>query len=65
MNTTEMESTSLDQLLWVAKAVLEQALVLVREALTSDDQLSYPSKYIPGSTIGDTGTASIIIFSAY
>jgi len=44
--------TPLTQLLSVSIAVLTQALDLVETVLTSDDQLTVHSKYLPGSTIG-------------
>jgi len=40
------------QQLMVAKTVLLQAVDLVDEHLTSDEQLTVHSKYLPGSTIG-------------
>jgi hypothetical protein len=45
---------SLIQLLAVATTVLRQGLDLVENVLTSDDQLTVHSKYLPGSTIGVT-----------
>lgn len=47
-HTTE----SLQQQLSVAKTVLLQAVDLLDNYLTSDDQLTISSKYLPGSTIG-------------
>lgn len=46
------ESLALDRLLEVSTVVLRQAIELVENSLSSDEQLSAPSKYIPGSTIG-------------
>ncbi|KIJ68654.1 hypothetical protein HYDPIDRAFT_106886 [Hydnomerulius pinastri MD-312] len=46
------ESTQLTQLLFVSTTVLQQALDLVTNVLTDDDQLTVQSKYLPGSTIG-------------
>lgn len=42
----------LSQLLAVSSTVLQQALDLVDNVLTDDDQLTVQSKYLPGSTIG-------------
>lgn len=42
------------QLQFVSTTVLQQALDLVENILTSDDQLTAQSKFLPGSTIGDT-----------
>lgn len=44
--------TSFEQLIIVGLAVLRQGLELVSKTLTDDSQLSFPSKLIPGSTIG-------------
>lgn len=46
------DETPLIQLLSVSTTVLAQALDLVENVLTSDDQLTVHSKYLPGSTIG-------------
>ncbi|TFK57472.1 hypothetical protein OE88DRAFT_1651212 [Heliocybe sulcata] len=46
------EQTSLQQLLTVSTTVLSQAVDLVENILTSDDQLTVSSQYLPGSTIG-------------
>jgi hypothetical protein len=43
---------SFEQLIIVGLAVLRQGLELVSKTLTDDSQLSFPSKLIPGSTIG-------------
>ncbi|ETW87533.1 hypothetical protein HETIRDRAFT_121883 [Heterobasidion irregulare TC 32-1] len=43
---------SLEQLLDVSTKVLAQAIDLLDNSLTSDDQLTVSSKYLPGSTIG-------------
>ncbi|KAG2368171.1 hypothetical protein BDR07DRAFT_1349708 [Suillus spraguei] len=40
------------QLQFVSTTVLQQALDLVENILTSDDQLTAESKFLPGSTIG-------------
>jgi len=42
----------LDKLCAVAKAVLQQAIELVEKNMSSDEQLTFQSTYIPGSTIG-------------
>jgi hypothetical protein len=47
---------TLFQQLEVAKTVLKQAVDLLDNHLTSDDQLTVHSKYLPGSTIGMKGT---------
>lgn len=47
-----VELSSSEQLIVVAVAVLEQAVELVEESLQTDEQLSFPSVLIPGSTIG-------------
>jgi hypothetical protein len=44
----------LTQLLSVATAVLHQGIYLVDNVLTSDDQLTIRSKYVTGSTIGQS-----------
>ena len=46
------ESTPLENLLAVSTIVLRQAVEFLEEHITADDQLSYRSKYMPGSTIG-------------
>jgi len=46
------EETPLTQLLSVSTTILAQALDLVENVLTSDEQLTIHSKYLPGSTIG-------------
>lgn len=57
MNSTETTRTeggevSLQHLLEVSRVVLQQAVDLVDDDLTSDDQLTVHSQYMPGSTIG-------------
>ena len=47
------ETQELERLLEVATVVITQAIELLDDGLTSDEQLSAPSKYIPGSTIGE------------
>ncbi|KAH9964488.1 hypothetical protein BC827DRAFT_1187404 [Russula dissimulans] len=44
--------TEVEQLIDVGTSILNQALDLVNNALTSDDQLAVHSRYMPGSTIG-------------
>lgn len=46
------EATALARLLDVSTIVLRQAVDLVNDNLTSDDQLTVHSQYLPGSTIG-------------
>ena len=41
-----------EEQLFVAKTVLQQAIDLLANHITSDDQLTVHSKYMPGSTIG-------------
>lgn len=48
----EDEHTPLENLLAVSETVVRQAIDFVRDDLSSDDQLTFRSKYIPGSTIG-------------
>ncbi|KAI9512338.1 hypothetical protein F5148DRAFT_1164193 [Russula earlei] len=48
----EDEMNNLEQLIDVGTKILNQALDLLNETLTSDDQLTVPSQYMPGSTIG-------------
>jgi len=48
----EDKMKDLEQLLDVGTSILNQALDLVNDALTSDDQLTVHSQYMPGSTIG-------------
>lgn len=49
---SEADATQLDQLLHVAVAILTQAIEVVQDVLTEDQQLTQQSKYMPGSTIG-------------
>ena len=46
-------SAQLSELLFVSSTVLQQALDLVDNALTNNNQLTVQSKYLPGSTIGN------------
>ncbi|KAH7340304.1 hypothetical protein B0J17DRAFT_715532 [Rhizoctonia solani] len=45
-------SVVIEQLTDVARDVMGQAIGLLQNTLTDDNQLTYRSKYIPGSTIG-------------
>lgn len=46
------EMTPLERLLLVSRTVLQQAIDMLTENISSDEQLSFQSNYIPGSTIG-------------
>jgi hypothetical protein len=48
----EMNDPNLEQLIDVGITILNQALDLVNDSLTSDEQLTVHSQYMPGSTIG-------------
>ncbi|KAI0286757.1 hypothetical protein BGY98DRAFT_909169 [Russula aff. rugulosa BPL654] len=48
----EMNDPNLEQLIDVGVAILSQALDFVNDSLTSDEQLTVHSQYMPGSTIG-------------
>ena len=48
----EMHDPNLEQLIDVGVTILSQALDLVNDSLTSDEQLTVHSRYMPGSTIG-------------
>jgi len=50
--SNEVDGASLTQLTVVATTILEQAIDLLQNVLTSDDQLTRQSKHLPGSTIG-------------
>ena len=43
----------LSELLYVSSTILQQALDLVDNVLTDNNQLTVQSKYLPGSTIGN------------
>ena len=43
---------NLEQLIEVGTIILNQALDLLNNSLTSDEQLTIRSQYMPGSTIG-------------
>jgi hypothetical protein len=55
-NGSEDEMRNLEQLLEVGTIILGQALDLLDNSLTSDEQLSIQSQYMPGSTIGTKKT---------
>ncbi|KZV77563.1 hypothetical protein PENSPDRAFT_621082 [Peniophora sp. CONT] len=46
------ETKELEQLLDVGNKIIDQALDLIDNSLTSDEQLAFSSKFLPGSTIG-------------
>ena len=46
------EAKELDQLLDVGSKIIDQALDMLENSLSSDEQLSFSSKFLPGSTIG-------------
>ena len=48
----EMKDSNLEQLIDVGVTILNQALDFVNNSLTSDEQLTVHSQYMPGSTIG-------------
>jgi len=50
--TNTVEAMELEHLLDVGNRVLDQALVLLDDSLSSDNQLTVSSKFLPGSTIG-------------
>ncbi|KAJ6604320.1 hypothetical protein DFH09DRAFT_1242342 [Mycena vulgaris] len=52
VESEEAEETTLTQLLQVCKIVLRQGIDLLDNHITSDDQLTVHSQYLPGSTIG-------------
>jgi len=49
------------QLQFVSTTVLQQGLDLVENILTSDEQLTIQSKFLPGSTIGILNTLPSIL----
>ena len=51
-DNTHDEPVALARLLDVSTAIIRQAVDLVDNCLTSDEQLTAHSNYIPGSTIG-------------
>ncbi|KAI0374434.1 hypothetical protein BV20DRAFT_936190 [Pilatotrama ljubarskyi] len=51
-NGPQDEATALSRLLEVSTAILRQAIDLLENGLTTDEQLTTHSNYIPGSTIG-------------
>jgi len=46
------ETTPLNQLIWTSTVIVQQALTLLNESISSDDQLTFQSQLLPGSTIG-------------
>ena len=48
----EMKDPNLEQLIDVGITILSQALDFVNDSITSDEQLTVHSQYMPGSTIG-------------
>lgn len=52
LNERDSEPTAMKHLMDVARTTMQQAIDLVDNHLTSDEQLSANSKYLPGSTIG-------------
>ena len=54
---SEDQMTNLEQLIEVGTTILNQALDLLNNSLTSDEQLTVHSQYMPGSTIGMTSNA--------
>lgn len=56
----EGEELSLERLLKVSTVVLQQAVDLVDNDLTADDQLSIHSQYMPGSTIGASQLSTML-----
>src|SRR6266404_2388321 len=54
------EMKDLEHLLQVGTIILNQALDLLDNSLTSDDQLTVHSQYLPGSTIGRTKPVSLV-----
>ena len=59
LSSKEAEELSLKRLLEVSTIVLQQAVDLVDNSLTSDDQLTTHSQYMPGSTIGASSPKSV------
>jgi hypothetical protein len=51
---SEDQMKNLEQLIDVGTSILNQALDLLDNSLTSDEQLTVHSQYMPGSTIGTT-----------
>lgn len=56
--SSDLSTSSLTHLLSVSTTVLRQAIDLLDNYLTSDEQLSIHSKYLPGSTIGTVCSTS-------
>jgi hypothetical protein len=51
-DTKNPETTPLNQLIWTSTVIVQQALTLLNENITSSDQLTFQSQLLPGSTIG-------------
>jgi len=51
-NFEEAEETTLSQILQVSRIILRQGIDLLDNHITSNDQLTVHSQYLPGSTIG-------------
>lgn len=52
VESTTNEQDSLDAARYVATAVLQQGLDFCKNTLNDEEQLTYHSKLLPGSTIG-------------
>ena len=50
--TASSRNEVMEQQLFVAKTLLQQALDLLDNRMSSDEQLTVHSKYMPGSSIG-------------
>jgi len=46
------ETTPFKQLIWTSITLVQQALTLLSENISSDEQLTFQSRLLPGSTIG-------------
>lgn len=57
------ETTARARLLEVSTAILRQAVQLVENSLTTDEQLTKHSNYIPGSTIGTSSYTSVCLIT--
>lgn len=49
---SSVEAKELEQLLDVGNKIIDQALDLIDNSLSSDEELTISSKFLPGSTIG-------------
>ncbi|KAF6766205.1 hypothetical protein DFP72DRAFT_865889 [Ephemerocybe angulata] len=59
-STSQERNETLAQQLVVARTVLSQAVDLIDNHLTTDEQLTVSSKYLPGSTIGCRPTEGML-----